>query len=98
MRIMSNKNFNKIVIDNIKMFAKKEKIPIGKLEEEIGVSAGYLSRTQKNNTSINSYFMYVITKLLNISMEDLLIEYDWKLIELQDKAKELGYKLIKEEK
>ena len=98
MRIMNNKDFNKIVIDNIKMFAKKEKIPIEKLEEEFGASVGYLSRTQKNNANINSYFMYVATKLLNISMEDLLIEYDWELMELQDKAKELGYKLIKEER
>lgn len=98
MRIMDNKDFNKIVIDNIKMFARKEKIPIGKLEEEFGASVGYLSRTQKNNANINSYFMYVATKLLNISMEDLLVEYDWELMELQEKAKELGYKLIKEEK
>lgn len=98
MRIMDNKDFNKIVIDNIKMFARREKIPIGKLEEEFGASVGYLSRTQKNNANINSYFMYVATKLLNISMEDLLIEYDWELMELQEKAKELGYKLIKEGK
>ena len=62
----------------------------------MGVAIGYLSRTQNGKTSIGGYLIYQITKILDVDIEDLLIEHDWEVMELQDKANKLGYKLVKE--
>lgn len=67
-------SLKKACIQNTQRIAKKQKKPLGKLEEEIGVSAGYLSRLNKddNTTKISVDLIADIARVLNVSIDDLV--------------------------
>ena len=43
----------KVLMDNIYYLAKKNNITLGKLEELVGLSAGYLSRLNREDNNSN---------------------------------------------
>ncbi len=65
-------------IDNIYYLAKEKNIKIGDLERNAGVSAGYLSRLNKEDNSTNPgiEFLDAVARELEISL-DALICYDY---------------------
>jgi len=58
-------------IDNIYFLAKKNNLTLGKLEEMVGVSQGYLSRL-KVTSVINVELLIKIANVFNVSLEDLI--------------------------
>lgn len=61
---------------NIKRLCKKQKLKIGELEKEIGVSAGYFSRTTKvhGEKSIGIDKVLTIANKLDVTLDELLSE------------------------
>ena len=96
--ILSNEEFNNRIIDNIRIFTKMRGISIGDLEKAIGRSQGYISRIRSGKKCMNAYLIYEIINILGIDVKELLEERDFELIELKEKADELGYKLIPKNK
>lgn len=63
----------KIMFDNISLMLKELGKKIGELEAEAGVSAGYISRANKdNNTKPGIDFIVNVAEALNISIDTLL--------------------------
>lgn len=60
-------------IENVKTFAKVRGIPLGQIEKEAGVSAGYLSRKRESGDIPLSVLMNIAQKL-DVSVNDLLTE------------------------
>lgn len=82
--------------ENIRCIAKYKKIKLQDMEKAIGVSAGYFSR--KTNRSMSAEKLYKVSKVLNVSMEDLIEDKCRKQI-IEEKIKELQEELadIREE-
>lgn len=59
-----------MVYDKIKELCKKQGIPIYKLEEELGLSSGSVSKW--NNSDPTARSLLLVAKKLNTSMEELL--------------------------
>lgn len=60
----------KALSDNIQALIKIRGIQIGKLEKQLGVSAGYFSRVRRG-MSISSEVLYKLSKAVDVSMDDL---------------------------
>lgn len=96
---MEDYNIN-LFIENVKHLARKNKIQLGELEEEVGVSRGYLSRILKDNSRIrldvvinlaNYFQMYIDDIFFYDKTEDELnemIEEEQKLVEALDDLRE----------
>jgi len=67
-------HFNsKILFDNIDFLIKSQNRKIGEVENEAGVSAGYISRTSKEGGSKPGIdFILNVAKVLNVSVDTLL--------------------------
>lgn len=78
-------SLKKACIQNTQRIAKKQNKPLGKLEEEVGVSAGYLSRLGKddNTTKISIDLIADIARVLNVPIDDLV--YDTTLLPNEQK-------------
>lgn len=64
---------SKILFDNIEFLIKNENRKIGEVENEAGVSAGYISRTSKDGGSKPGIdFIMNIAKSLHVSIDTLL--------------------------
>lgn len=75
--------------ENIRYVAKYKKIKIGDIENAINVSKGYFSR--KTN-KISAERLYQVSKILNVSMEDL-IEDKYRQQIIEEKIKDLQEEL-----
>lgn len=82
---MVDSSLKKICIQNAQQIAKKQKKPLGKLEEEIGVSTGYLSRLLKddNTTKLAADLLVSLAQALNVPIDDLV--YDAVLLPNEQK-------------
>ena len=69
-----SKKLLKIFSTNVRNICKQKSIQIGKLEEQIGVSHGYLSRLDKSEKAICLANLYKTSKILETSLDDLLDE------------------------
>ena len=56
--------------DNIQALIKIRGIQVGKLEKQLGVSAGYFARVRRG-MSISSEVLYKLSKAVDVSMDDL---------------------------
>lgn len=74
--------------ENIRYIAKHKKIKIGDIEEAINVSKGYFSR----KTKISAERLYQVSKILDVSMEDL-IEDKYRQQIIEEKIKDLQEEL-----
>lgn len=63
----------KALSDNIQALIKIRGIQVGKLEKQLGVSAGYFSRVRRG-MSISSEVLYKLSKAVDVSMDDLCSE------------------------
>lgn len=68
------KEFNKqVLLDNIAFFLKERNKKIGELENEAGVSPGYISRISKEGSAKPGVdFVYNVAAALNVSIDTLL--------------------------
>lgn len=85
---------NEMIVANVRYLAKLNCIKIGEIENKVGVSTGYFSRTVKRDSSMTAETLYKVSEILKVSMDDLCS--DIKLWELEEMAKAYGYKLVKE--
>lgn len=60
------------LLNNIKVEAKRKNIAIGQLEEDAGVSVGYLSRQNAEGSRIDLGVIAKIAQTLNVSIDDLV--------------------------
>lgn len=72
-------------MDNIYYLAKKNNITLGKLEELVGLSAGYLSRLNREDNNSNPSIDVVssFSKQLKVPV-DILIKYDLSTLSPDD--------------
>ena len=70
-------NMKKNVLKNVFSLIEKQNLKIGEVEEKIGVSAGYLSRLNKddNTTKISLELVNSLSEVLGTSI-DMLCKYD----------------------
>lgn len=75
----------KVLMDNIYYLAKKNNITLGKLEELVGLSAGYLSRLNREDNNSNPSIDVVssFSKQLKVPV-DILIKYDLSTLSPDD--------------
>lgn len=57
--------------ENVKWLCKMNGIQVGQLEKEIGVSAGYISRTAGKNKDIGLFKAYKIASIFGVTLDDL---------------------------
>ena len=62
----------KICLDNIRTLAKEKGIKLGELEEQAGVSAGYISRIEKSESSPAFDFIIKVADILSVSIDFLI--------------------------
>ena len=62
--------------ENVKFIARDKRINLKEIEQTIGVSQGYMSRTKKDNMDISLSKAYTAAKMLGYSLDDL-IEHDF---------------------
>lgn len=60
------------LLNNIKLLAKKKNMPIGQLESEAGVSAGYLSRQNSSSTRMDIGVTAKMAQILGTSVDELI--------------------------
>ena len=92
---MTNKQMEqvlRIIYQNISLQIKEQKLSVSEVEKQCGVSIGYISRIK--NGHIGFEFFYKISKLLNVSLDDLCSEEFYKEI----KANEIIRKIEELEK
>ena len=78
----------KALSDNIQALIEIRGIQVGKLEKQLGVSAGYFSRVRRG-MSISSEVLYNLSKVMDVSMDDLCSKgYKNRLI--RDKVEQLN--------
>lgn len=67
---------NRILIGNIGYLAKKHDLRIGEIENMLGLSAGYISRTAKENSSkkLSIDVVWKIARLFEVDIKTLLTE------------------------
>lgn len=65
---------NSILVANIDYLSRKYNIRVGELERYAGISAGYISRTAKENSlkKMSIDVVWKIAKLFNVSVQDLI--------------------------
>lgn len=65
---------NSILVANIDYLCRKYNIRVGELERYAGISAGYISRTAKENSlkKMSIDVVWKIAKLFNVSVQDLI--------------------------
>ena len=65
---------NRILISNIAFLAKSNGIRLGELEKMLGISAGYISRTAKENTGkrLSVDVVWKIARFFNVGIDDLV--------------------------
>lgn len=65
---------NSILISNINYLAKKNNMRIGDVERMLGISAGYISRTAKENSSkkLSIDVVWKIAKLFEVSLNSII--------------------------
>ena len=78
---MNSKELNKNIYFNVKQFAKRKGMNMGFIENKIGVSAGYFSRTLKYNSEISFSKVYKIAKVLDIPIDELTEDNRIKFID-----------------
>ena len=94
--MMDNKELNENIYLNIKEFAKRKGMNMGLIENMIGVSAGYFSRTFKYNSEMSFIKVYKIAKLLDIPINELIENNRIKFIDEEiERLKEEKAKIIK---
>lgn len=87
---------NSILISNINYFAKSNLLKLGELERMLGVSAGYISRTAKENTGkrLSIDVVWKLAKFFEVDISDL-INRDFRIpIETSDLLLRFMRKLI----
>lgn len=65
---------NSILISNIAYLTKSNNIRLGELEKMLGVSAGYISRTAKENTNkrLSIDVVWKLSRFFNVDIDDLV--------------------------
>ena len=65
---------NSILVANIDYLCRRYDIRVGELERYAGISAGYISRTAKENSlkKMSIDVVWKIAKLFNVSVQDLI--------------------------
>lgn len=81
---------------NVRYIAKSQDYPIGKLEKDVGVTVGYLSRFKNGTKSIGLDVACDIASKLNYSLEDMLTK-DIRKEVLRAEIKRLQWELEKGE-
>ena len=69
---MTTNDLMKIFSRNVRFICKQRGLNIGNFEKQIGVSAGYLSRLEKNASKIALLNIYNASKILAVTIDDLL--------------------------
>lgn len=71
---------NSILVSNITHLAKSNDIRLGELEKMLGVSAGYISRTAKENTNkrLSIDVVWKLSQFFNVSIDNL-VSHDLRL-------------------
>ena len=85
-------DINRIVAINVYYLAKKKDMKIGDIENKLGVSTGYISRMKNSGNNIPLKTAYELARILGITMNDLCSNL--RLKEMENMAKELGYRLV----
>ena len=60
------------IVENIRYLCKVNSIQISCVEKQIGVSAGYFSRLSKSIANMSVEKLYKVSKIFNISMNDII--------------------------
>lgn len=69
---MSDNNITQVVIENIYLMARQKKIPIGYIENEIGVTKGHLSRIKNGYSDLKLKQIYRIMQILDTKADVLM--------------------------
>ena len=88
----SKMTLNEIICANVRYLAKKNKMLIGEVEESVNLCRGYFSRKNKDDSSIPIDKIYLVAQIFQVSMDDMCSNIP--LRELEETAKEYGYKLV----
>ena len=83
---------NRFLISNISFLAKKNNLRIGEIESMLGLSAGYISRTSKENSAkkLSIDVVWKIARLFEVDIK-LLLETD---LQVPDSNSDLAMKFI----
>ena len=68
------KTYSKTFVENVRTYARARKISIGDIENQIGISKGYLSRLAKGDVSISLELACQIASLFGVSLAFFLDE------------------------
>lgn len=82
------------IVENIRYLCKVNSIRISCVEKQIGVSAGYFSRLSKSIVNMSVDKLYKVSKIFNVSMNDIVERPLYK----EDRIKQLKLELEKLEK
>ena len=83
---------NEIICANVRYLAKKNKMKIGDVEESVNLCRGYFSQKDKDDSAMPIDRIYLIAQIFQVSMDDMCSNIALK--ELEENAKEFGYKLV----
>ena len=83
---------NESICANVRYLAKKNNMKIGDIEESINLCRGYFSRKNKDDSSMPIDKIYLVAQIFQVSMDDMCSNIPLK--ELEENAKEFGYKLV----
>ena len=64
---------NNIIVNNIRQLAKVKGMPIGNLEEKVGVSKGYFSRLEGSNKDMLLGIVVATANILNCTLDELVL-------------------------
>lgn len=87
---------NELVAFNVRYLAKQKHLKLGEIEKQVGVRIGYFSRKEKTDTSTSLEVIYNTAKILGVTIDELCT--DIRLKDLEETARECGYKLVPVEK
>ena len=79
------------VSSNVRYLAKQNKVNIGDIEKECGVSTGYFSR-KAHEEDISLQVTFKVAELFGISLDMLCTNFRYE--KLREEARECGYALV----
>jgi transcriptional regulator with XRE-family HTH domain len=82
-----------LVVSNIRYLAKANKIKLGEIEKQCGVSVGYFSRkVSMDGASIPIHVAKQAAEILDVSLDELCTNFRYD--RLKQEAEELGFRLV----
>ena len=85
-RIVMN---NQLLVKNIRFLCKTNGLKVGDLEKQVGVHVGYFARLYNDITNISATNLYKVSKIFDISMNDLIERNLYKEQRIKKLKKEL---------